>query len=636
MAQPHIVLVTQEIRPFVQGGGIGRHVRDLAELLGARAHVTVLTSSRWQQQHDALRAAGDPELPAGVRFEFFEEPGEDIAPFTSVFHASSAACCAALRRIARDGVDLVEFEDYRALGAVATDAMRAGVPELADTTLAVRMHTSWEMTAVIDGVPVDAEAAYWLAALERLALRSADVVIAPAPETLTAYRRFYGRENLAPAITLPPALHFPAVAVDAEPLPSAADGLRLLFLGRMQEMKGVRQLLRAFKTIDAQDVTLTLVGGDTLSAPGGRSMREHLGRLAGDDPRITFRERVDPSEIPRLVAGHHVVVTPSRFEAFGYVVREALAANRPAIVTPVGGLVGSVVEGRTGWVTAGTSIEDIAETLRRVSADRIGIDEIIAAGAPRAAIDDAMSEPYVERRLSLASAPRSRPRPTPDRDRGAVTAIITATAALDLSATVASLRNQVDEQQLELAVVVDDPARLDAAAAAEFSALEVLDDHTSLNAARTRILRARGATGPVVLLDAGSVLEPTFIQRGRHGLRNGDALPYVTAYGSGRARDNVPIGSFASTVVGGRWAAATAILLAPDAVSLPLAEPEWPGGDDAALIAELASLGRYGAVIPERLVGRVRGRKHDQETPRSLTLFGSDGWLFAAATPDAP
>ena len=61
-------------------------------------------------------------------------------------------------------------------------------------------------------------------------------------------------------------------------------------------------------------------------------MRAHLGRLAGDDARFTFHDRVPHEELAAIVASHHVVVSPSRWESWSNVVRETLAWNRPVPV----------------------------------------------------------------------------------------------------------------------------------------------------------------------------------------------------------------------------------------------------------------------------------------------------------------
>ena len=88
---PRIAFATREVWPFVEGGGLGRAVWAGARLLAPHAEVTLVTSAAHRERHDALAAAGDPRLPAGVRFAFADEPGEDVDPWRSWHHAYQQA-----------------------------------------------------------------------------------------------------------------------------------------------------------------------------------------------------------------------------------------------------------------------------------------------------------------------------------------------------------------------------------------------------------------------------------------------------------------------------------------------------------------------------------------------------------------
>jgi glycosyltransferase involved in cell wall biosynthesis len=610
-SRPHIVLASAEVWPFVEGGGIGRHVAQTAEILAAHgADVTVVTSAEHRARHDELIAAGDPRVPDGVRFHWAAEPPPVIAPFRSWFHAVSAAFSDAVLALARTRpIDLIEVEDYRGLGAVLTQAARAGVPELAGITVAVRLHTSWEMTAVLDRAPIDRAAASWVMALERTSLRLADRLIVPTAATLRAYRRFYGDDVIdAPVAELAPAAPAPDDDRPAGDPPPAADGVRLLYVGRLQEVKGVRTLVQALRDLDAPDVTLTLVGGDTDTGPGGSSMLAFLRREAGDDPRITFAERVTPAELAAVYDAHHVVIVPSRFESFGFVAREALARNRPVVVTPAGGLVDAVDDGVDGWRVPDLSVEALRATLERVLADPAAIDRMIAERAPLAAAEAASAvDAFVDGYLELAATrPARGPEVAPPGDDDALTVLVDATRGGDLADTLDALGDLADEPRPEVVVLARDPARVPAAIVDRVHAVEAVPDGTSLNAARTRALAARRAGGPVLLLEAGTTVGPTLTAALRTALAAPDRPPYATAYGAGTAGRNVPIGNYGAHVLAESWAAASVALLAPDAIALPLPEPEPGTDDDAALLAAFTEQGRWGAVVPEVLCGRVR------------------------------
>lgn len=109
---------------------------------------------------------------------------------------------------------------------------------------------------------------------------------------------------------------------------------RWLFVGGLIDRKGVSWLLEAFAICRRQEpaLTLTLVGEGELR-----------GRLAaraeelGVADAVSFAGALSPVEALSLMREHDVLVHPSRYETFGVVVIEAVAAGMPVIVTRCGG-----------------------------------------------------------------------------------------------------------------------------------------------------------------------------------------------------------------------------------------------------------------------------------------------------------
>ncbi|HUR01792.1 MAG TPA: glycosyltransferase [Nonomuraea sp.] len=134
-------------------------------------------------------------------------------------------------------------------------------------------------------------------------------------------------------------------------------GTMLLFVGRIQALKGVDVAVRALAALAAGPAPaaagafLVVVGGP--SGPHGaaevariRSLVAQLG-MAG---RVRF---VDPQPHELLSTYYRaadVCVVPSRSESFGLVALEAAACGTPVVAADVGGLSTLVDHGRTGFL----------------------------------------------------------------------------------------------------------------------------------------------------------------------------------------------------------------------------------------------------------------------------------------------
>jgi len=105
-----------------------------------------------------------------------------------------------------------------------------------------------------------------------------------------------------------------------------------LAIGRLVHSKGFDMLLDAFARINS-NVKLIIAGeGEE------REVLENQARQLGLERRIHFFGAATPEQIVSLLNGSLLVVIPSRFESFGIVALEALAAGKPILASRVGGL----------------------------------------------------------------------------------------------------------------------------------------------------------------------------------------------------------------------------------------------------------------------------------------------------------
>jgi len=131
----------------------------------------------------------------------------------------------------------------------------------------------------------------------------------------------------------------------------AADHPVLLFVGRIQPLKGLDVAVRALAELDREDAELVVVGG-----PSGRAGPDELARVHDLATELGVRSRMKfvPPQPHHLLSTWYraadVVVVPSRAESFGLVALEAAACGAPVVASDVGGLRTIVDDGRTGFL----------------------------------------------------------------------------------------------------------------------------------------------------------------------------------------------------------------------------------------------------------------------------------------------
>lgn len=626
-----IAFVSRELHPL-GGGGIGVQVAGACAALAGHAEVTVVTSSTHRAAHRRLEAAGVPILPDGVRLAFVEEPGEDdVGSYYGGFHLYSARVWEVLRDLYPErGPDLVEFPDFMAEGLVTIQARRAHDPLLRDTEVCLRLHTSAEMCSVLNGHLDDSFQTDMVVAAERYALGHADRLIAPGAGVRDTYTRFYGDAPtaLAPFAEAPPVL--PDAPAGPSSPPPPGEEVRFLFLGRFERRKGPHQLVRAFTGLSRDDWRLTLVGGDTRTAPLGTSLRATLELAAGADTRIEILDELPRDRLGELIHHHHVVVIPSLWECWASVALEALAQNRPLLATPVGGLPEMLQDDDAGWLTAGTASDDLAEAVERLLEDPRPIAEAIAGEGPLRA-SQRLTDPsrFLARYRALAE-----PEPSPTTRRGPsfrqpadsppsrgsasppLVSVVIPYFGLDrfVEDAVRSVFEQ-DYERIEVVVVNDGSWR------PEDAILEGLADRFPIRVVAQRnmgLSRARNAgilqsRGPYVLpLDADNMLRPTFVSRCVALLEAETEAAFATTWSQSISEDGrpfcapdqgiQPIGNSASAVLENNVAGdATAVLrreIFDDGFRYC---PELASYEDWQLYRELHRAGLFGVVIPERL-----------------------------------
>ena len=145
----------------------------------------------------------------------------------------------------------------------------------------------------------------------------------------------------------------------------------LLFVGRIQRLKGLEILLRAFARLNDLDARVLIVGGQPGTSHESREITRlhHLAARLGIAERTTFVGAVAHERLPLFYSAADATVMPSSYESFGLVAVESLACGTPVVATRVGGLTSIVHDGETGFLVPWRDADLFAERLRRVLED---------------------------------------------------------------------------------------------------------------------------------------------------------------------------------------------------------------------------------------------------------------------------
>lgn len=385
-------------------------MREISERLAARGHEVVVHTNALQKEVPFTPRADWPDSDRTGPVRVHRHPA--WTPGKEIHYTFSMPLFRAVVRAARDA-DVVHAHSYGYWQTVAAAVARRryGTPFV----FTPHFHPPWSMEggskrrrlrAVYDGT------------VSRFVNASASRIVGVSTGELAEMEKTVGFDR-ARTLVIPNGISLARFT----PVPDGAafrkafglgDDPVVLFAGRLAVNKGLHHLVAAFPAILARHprARLVLAGED-------QDQRARLGAQAaslGLASRVTFTGHLSEALYLSALAAGDVFVLPSEWEAWGIVLAEAMACERPCVATRVGGAPDVVADAETGYLVAYGDPAALAARVSELFDDAGARARFGAAGRRRVAerftwdsvvdrLEDLYNSLVDERRQAPASKP---------------------------------------------------------------------------------------------------------------------------------------------------------------------------------------------------------------------------------------
>lgn len=352
-------------------GGMNVYVRELTRFLGqAGVHVDVFTRSQDEHVPHVLHDLGygnrvvhisaGPEIPLPKHelVNYIEEFSNGILEFSK-----------------SKGLQYDLIHSHYWMSGITAGYLK----EKWETPIIQMFHTLGHMKNKIARSPSETEGAYRLDGEQKVMDISNHIIAAtPAEEEQLTTLYHVDPEKIR---IIPPGVdcsHFYPIPADeakaAIGIPQ--DSQMILFVGRIEPLKGVDTLIRAIALM-REDCHMSLcsyyvaiIGGDPNDSPENTDSEmnrlKDLCRELGLDEVVLFLGKRDQTTLPYYYSAAEMLVMPSFYESFGMVALESMACGTPVVASHTGGLAYLVQNGINGFTVTGGDVKTLAKRMNQL------------------------------------------------------------------------------------------------------------------------------------------------------------------------------------------------------------------------------------------------------------------------------
>jgi D-inositol-3-phosphate glycosyltransferase len=339
-------------------GGMNVYVREVTRYLGRLGvHVDVFTRSQDEHVPQVLHDLGYGNrvvhIPAGPEHPL---PKKELATYLPQFVAG-------IESFAREkGIHYDLIHSHYWMSGIAAQQLK----ESWNVPIVHMFHTLGLMKNRVAQSKAEMEGEYRING-EYQVLAVADRIIAATPAE-QAQLQFLYKTDKEKITIIPPGVdisHFYPIPQDEARcyIGVPQKDPMLLFVGRIEPLKGIDTLIRAIAHMRTTGITdrhphyLVIIGGDPAADPQDMTSEmarlQSLSRELGLEDLVLFLGKRDQSSLPYYYSAADVLIMPSHYESFGMVALEAMACGTPVVASQVGGLAFLIQDGVTGYVVPG-------------------------------------------------------------------------------------------------------------------------------------------------------------------------------------------------------------------------------------------------------------------------------------------
>jgi len=334
-------------------GGMNVYIRELARELGRRGHLVDIYTRAHESVHDQIvefgRNARIIHLKAGE--------GEEIHKLAIYPHlADFASDLENFRKHNGIQYDLIHSHYWLSAWAGKWIQRRWNIPHI------TMFHT---VGAVKNAIAIGEPEPELRLNTEKELVKGCHRIIASTDKEKEALSDYYGASpgsisvvpcgvNLDLFRPIDKAIALCHLGFDGEEI--------ILFVGRIDPLKGIDNLLRAMTYLENQRLKLVVIGGDAQSRPELERLKSLSQSLRIGDS-VAFYGLVKQEMLPYFYSAADLCVVSSYYESFGLVALESLACGTPVVATKVGCVENVIQNGKTGYMVIDNAPRRLADKI---------------------------------------------------------------------------------------------------------------------------------------------------------------------------------------------------------------------------------------------------------------------------------